>query len=183
MSKLRDYSGPYQPNLKLEDFSKEALIRLVRLYSRFYLVMDGFWYLAVKENINNEQALTCDLWAWEKMTKYEVKHLTKAMNIHGDDVATLMKIFQVVPWLQGLRPEVELVDRNHGLLTINQCTTLEALEKEGGDRIKEICGIVDPMVFTQYAKAINPNMQAKAVKLPPRQSQEELCCQWEFALE
>ena len=183
MSKLRDYNGPYQPNIKLEDFSKEALIRLVRLYSRFYLVIDSFWYLAVKENINREQALTCDLWTWEKMPRYQVRHLTEAMNIHGDDVATLMKIFQVVPWLQGLRTEVELVDRNHGLLTINQCTTLEALEKEGGDRIKEICGIVDPMVFTQYAKSINPNMQAKAVKLPPRQSQEELCCQWEFALE
>ena len=49
MSKLRDYSGHYQVNLKLEDLSKEAVVRLVQLYCRSYLALDGFWYLAVKE--------------------------------------------------------------------------------------------------------------------------------------
>ena len=31
--KLTDYSGPLRANIRLEDFSKEALIRLIRLYS------------------------------------------------------------------------------------------------------------------------------------------------------
>mgnify|MGYP001035982664 CR=1 FL=1 len=183
MSKLKDYSGPYQANLKLDDFSKEALVRLVRFYSRLYQALDGFWYLAVKENINNEQALTCDMWVWEKLIKYQVKHLTEEMNIQGGDVTALMKIFQVDPWFWYFGYEIKLIDKNHGLFTVNQCPTLEALEKEGGERIKEICGIVDPMVFRQYAKSINPDMQVKILKLPPRQSHEELCCQWEFILE
>ena len=183
MTELRDYSGPYQPDLKLEDFTKEALLRLIQLYSRFYLVIDGLWYLGVKERIDNEQALTIDMWAWKKMIKYQTKHLAKAMNIQGDDVATLMKLFQVDPMFGNFRYEIKLMHRNRGLFTINHCPTLEALEKEGGTRIKEICGIVDPMVFTQYAQSINPNMKVKSLKLPPRQSQEELCCQWEYCVE
>lgn len=184
MGKLKDYSGPYQANLKLEDFSKEALIRLVRLYCKCYLAMDGFWYLAIKEKISNEQALACDLWAWERVVRYQVKRLSQAMNIHGDDVATLMKIFQVEVWLENLRYEIELIDRNHSLLNIYQCPTLEALEKEGGERVQEICGIVEPMVFREYAKSMNPNMQVKILKLPPRQSHnDKMCCQWEFILE
>ncbi len=183
MTELKDYSGPYRPNFKLEDFSKEALIRLVRLYCRFHHAIDGFWYLAVKENINNEQALACDIWVWEKAVRYHIRHLTEVMSIHGDDVATLMKILQLGPFFVNLRYEIKLIDRNHSLLTINQCPTLEALEKEGGGRIKEICDIVDTRMFKQYAKSINSNMQVKVLKLPPRRSQGELCCQWEYILE
>ena len=137
----------------------------------------------MNEKIDNEQALTLDIWAWKKMIKYQARHLTKAMNIQGDDVATLMKIFQVDPMFGNFRYEIKLINRNHGLLTINYCPTLEALEKEGGSRIKEICGIVDPIVFTRYATSINPKMKVKTLKLPPRQSQQELCCQWEYSLE
>jgi hypothetical protein len=183
VSKLQDYSGPYQANLKLEDFSKEAIVRLVQLYSRFYQALDGFWYLAVKEKIDNEQALTCDIWVWEKLIRYQVKHLSNALSIQGDDVVTLMKIFQVDPWFWHFGYGIELMDKNHGVFTVNQCPTLEALEKEGGGRIKTICGKVEPIIFKQYATSVNPDMQVKALKLPPRQSREELCCQWEFFLE
>ncbi len=45
MSRLRDYSGQFNPNLKLEDFSKEVLVKLIKMYGRLYMAVDGFWYL------------------------------------------------------------------------------------------------------------------------------------------
>ena len=155
----------------------------MQLYSRFYQALDGFWYLAVKENTDDEQAQACDIWVWEKLIRYQIKHLAKEMNIQGDDIAALLKIFQVDPFFWHFGYEIELIDRNRGLLTVNQCPTLEALEKEGGDRIKTICWGVEPIIFRQYAKSINPNMQVKVLKLPPRQNHKEICCQWEFILE
>lgn len=59
MRKLRDYSGQLNPNIKLGNFSKDGLVRLLKMYSRLYLAVDGFWYLAVKEKVNNDMALTC----------------------------------------------------------------------------------------------------------------------------
>ena len=180
---LKDYSGPYQPGFKIEDLSKESLVRLVQRYWRLFQEVDGFWYLSVMKNVSDEQALVCDLWVWEREAKREVRGLAQALNIQGDDVATLMKIYQVEPYLGNMEYEIELVNENHSVLTVTKCRLLEALEKEGGMRINTICGKVDPIIFRHYAEAINPDMQVQALKLPPRRNQDDICCQWEYKLE
>lgn len=97
--KLTDYSGPLKANLRLEDFSKETLIRLIRLYSRLYFALDGFWYLSVKERFGDKDAVACDMWTWGKQRTYELDRLTKAMKIQGSDVTALIKAFQLDPWM------------------------------------------------------------------------------------
>jgi hypothetical protein len=69
MSRLRDYSGQLNPNIKLEDFSKDVLAQMVKMYGKMYLAVDGFWYLSVKEKVNNDMALACDFWVWGKQCK------------------------------------------------------------------------------------------------------------------
>ncbi len=98
MNQLNDYSGKFIPNVKLEDFSKETLVELLKVYSKLYLSVDGFWYLSVKEKVNNDTALDCDLWVWERQIKSELKRIGKALNIKGDDVEAFLKIFQMTPW-------------------------------------------------------------------------------------
>ena len=48
MSGLRDYSGQLNPNIKVEDFSKDVLVKMVKMYGKLYLAVDGSWYLSVK---------------------------------------------------------------------------------------------------------------------------------------
>ena len=55
MRKLTDYGGKFLPNLKFSDFSPGTLARLLALYSKLYMALDGFWYLTVKERISNEK--------------------------------------------------------------------------------------------------------------------------------
>ena len=66
MGQLNDDTSKLVPNIKLEDFSKETLIELIKIYGRLYLSVDGFWFLAVREKVNNDTAIDCDLWVWEK---------------------------------------------------------------------------------------------------------------------
>ncbi|MBI4284661.1 MAG: hypothetical protein HY670_02015 [Chloroflexi bacterium] len=180
MAERNDYSGAYQPDLKLEDFSKETLVKLLRLYARFYLVIDAFWYLGVRDHVSNEQAVAIDIEAWQKMVAYEMKQMRRAMDIHGHDVATLMKLIQLDPLFGGMDLDTSLSNPNHGILTIKKCGTLEALEREGGVRIKDICGTVDPLIFQLYARLVGPKIETRILKRPPRQSPDEICCQWEF---
>lgn len=42
MSRLRDYSGQLNLNIKLEDVSKDVLVELFKMYGRLYLAVDGF---------------------------------------------------------------------------------------------------------------------------------------------
>ena len=135
---LNDYSGELLADIDLGMFTKEALIDLLELYGKLWLATDGFWYLTVKERLRNEDALACDLSFWEKYSKYEAQRLTKIMGIKGNDVAAFIKNFQVSPWFRNLEHKLEIKTRNHILLTVVNCPTLLALEKEGEGRENSI---------------------------------------------
>ena len=179
---LRDYSGEFAPDLKLECFSRTTLIDLLKLYSRFYLAMDGFWYLSIKEKFGNAEALDRDLWVWKRGGKYEIERIVKLLKISGTDVLTFMKALQFLPWILQMAKEVDVKNKNHAILTITYCPILLALEKEGEGREEDICKIADRECFEQYAHFFDPNIEVTPLKLPPRQSKEEICCQWEFKL-
>ncbi len=183
MKKLNDYSGEFRPDLRLGDFSPDTLVELLALYGKLYMALDGFWYLAIKERVSNEEALACDIRVWERASRYEMTNITKRLNIQGNDVIALMKGFQVSPWFWNLRHKVEIENRNNAILTITHCPTLDALENEGEGREREICQLVEPRIWNGSASAINPDMEVKCLKSPPRKNRDEICCQWEFKLE
>lgn len=43
MKKLDNYSGEFIPDVKLGDFSSNALADLLKLYAKLYIAMDGIW--------------------------------------------------------------------------------------------------------------------------------------------
>jgi hypothetical protein len=183
MAKLNDYGGQFRPDLKLSDFSADALAELVTLYSKLYVAMDGFWYLTVKERASNEEALACDFRTWERACKYEMAKITTQLNIHGNNVVALVKAIQMTPWFRKLQFELNVKDDNNAVLTVSYCATLSALEKEGEGRESEICNLFEPKMFENYASFFNPDIRVKCLKSPPRESQDEICCQWEFTSE
>jgi hypothetical protein len=57
VKELNNYDGEFDPSLRLENFSKETLVKLLGVYAKLYQALDGFWYLSVKDRVNNEEAL------------------------------------------------------------------------------------------------------------------------------
>ena len=180
MEKLNDYSGQFLPDLKLSDFSHDTLAKISELYCKLYIAVDGFWYLTLKERISNKEALASDILVWKKVCKYEMARITKQLNIQGNDVIALMKAFQVTPWVQQMQHKMEAESSGRAVLTVTSCPTLTALEKEGEGRENEICGIVESEIFDSYASFFSSDIKVKCLKLPPRKSKDEICCQWEF---
>lgn len=182
MKKLKDYSGQFLPGLKPADFSADALRGMLKLYSKLYSAADGFWYLTVKERLGNDEAIACDIRAWEQLSKYEMANITRHFNIPGKDITALMKAMQLTPWLLNNEYSIELEGRNAATLTVTRCTILDALEKEGKGREAQICPTVTPIILKGYASFFNPAIEIKNLKIPPRKSKEEICCRWRFTL-
>ena len=182
MNKLSDYSGEPMPDLKLTNFSYNTLVELLKLYSRFYMALDGFWYLTIKERFSNEEALACDIEVWDKVRKYELTRITKLLNIQGKDIAALVKGMQISPWFRVIESKFEFRNKNSAILTVTDCPTLNALEKEGEGREDQICNIVEPKILKDYAHFFNPNIKVKCLKSPPRKNKGGICCQWQFTL-
>ena len=183
MTEPGNYSGAFDPALRMEDLPPEFLARLLRIYGQFYIAIDGFWYLGVKEQLDNETALKVDKWAWEKATRYELKRLTALAGIEGDGIDALFKFLQLVPWMQVTECRFEMESPRRGIMMVTRCSILEALEREGQGREAQICTEIDIPVMRKYAAWFNPAIKVEPLFLPPRTDRSGLCCKWEFTLE
>jgi len=186
MEELKDYSGELRPNLKMEDFSKEAVLRLWMAAVKLYLGLDGIWYSLIKERFDESTAKELDAEVWRRTTPLDVKWHREAMNNWGNDVESVLKHIQIDAGSGAVFPGLicDLIDKNHGILTVKRCLGLDYWERHGETELqKHECETVDAEGFQDLASLFNPKMKATALKIPPRKSKDEIACQWEFKLE
>lgn len=182
MKELTDYSGDLLPEINFSDFSRETLEKLLVLYSKLYIAIDGFWYMTVMDKISNAVALECDIKTWMIMSKYEKKRISEVLNIQGNDVLAFVKTLQFSPWFIHTKYTVDMEGNDSALMTVTYCPTLDALEKEGKGRQKDICSVFEPKVFSNYASLFNSRIETKCLSPLPRDRREDICCKWLFKL-
>ncbi|MGV8057321.1 MAG: DUF6125 family protein [Smithellaceae bacterium] len=173
----------FKVDCSLEQYSKEDLISLIKLYSKLYLTLDGFWYLSVKNAAGNDTALKNDLWVWEKMHKREFNGVLETLKITTRDLSTYFKVLMLTLWMPQMGYDITFKDSRHAILTFKHCPTLTALEKEGEGREAQICGIVEPEYYANTAKLFNPKMKIVPIQVPPGKNREGFCCQWALSIE
>ncbi|MDD5093160.1 MAG: DUF6125 family protein [Dehalococcoidia bacterium] len=141
MAELNDYSGPFKADFKPQYLSKDALTRMWEAASFMYLKMDQIWFQQMVERFGEEFAWELSHKAWSKAAVAESKRCAEALNIRGTDVAACMKLFQVAPaWAGYLDFDCELINNNHGIVTVNRCPALDVFEKQNSEeRIKLVC--------------------------------------------
>ena len=183
MKELTAYSGKFDPQFSYDKFTKETLLKLLKVYSEYMLRIDGFWYLTVMTKWGNNEALDCDIRVLEKGILWEMQTISSLLNVHGDDVATVMKYIQLRPLEWNLAYDIKLKNLNYAVLTINHCPTLLSMEKEGTGREKRLCHESEAKNLGTTAHFFNPNIQVITLKLPPRTDYSDCCCQWEFKLD
>ena len=182
MKNLNDYSGPLVPELKLGDFSRETLERLMLLYTKLYMILDTFWYFTVMKRQNNKEAWDSELQTWTEMSKYEMKRIREALAIRGNGLIELVKAMQLAPWFLHTKYKIDVENENSVLLTVTDCPTLSALEKEGQGREKDVCSILGPKLFEDYASVFNPDIEVKCLTPLPRFNYNDIPCKWSFKL-
>lgn len=182
MAELVDYSGPFDPDVNWESFSRDKLLGALKLYSQLFLAVDGFWYLAIKERFGDDVAAERDLWVWDKYYRYETKRIKALLNITGNDVEALMKINQFSPWTANTHSKFELIDKNHCVVRTVHCPTLEAMIKEGKGREQYFCDRVERVMAEMMGHAVNPAIELRVLRLPPETIGSDVCCEWEYVL-
>jgi len=180
---FKEVANHFKSILNLSDLSRDSLLKLANLYSKLYIALDGFWYVAVMERMGNDKALECDLTAWQYRVADEVEKLTGLLNIVGNGVSDVMKFFQVALWFQQMKYEIQLRHAKDAILTITHCPTLEALENEGQNRHIHICNVVDRQGFQRISNFFNPTINVECLTPLPRKHPSDTPCKWRFWLD
>jgi hypothetical protein len=186
MKELQDYSGSFRPDLKLQDFSKDALVRMWHAAAKLYIGIDGLWYSLAQERFGEKMAMDLEQEIWRRATPIEARRVAAALNIQGNDVAACFKAWQTDPGGAGnLDIEFELKNSNRGIMTVKRCASLDYFERHhySEETIRWMCQVIDAKEFESYAHVFNPNMKVIPLFIPPRKSTDKIACQFELRLE
>jgi len=194
MAELQDYSGEFDPNLTLRDFSKEALIKLLVSASKAYLGIDGVWTGLMRQKFGDRVAFDYDKEVWfSQGLALDMRRTMEPLSITGDDIAALFKYLQFSPGFAviyvgpppGFEPYVkfELKNKNLGIMTVTRCHSLAYFERHQDWELQKLaCEEIDWPAWKWLASQFNPKIEVTPLKLPPRKSKDEIACQWEFRL-
>jgi hypothetical protein len=195
MGELQDYSGEFNADLTLLDFSKEAILRLLVATGKLYLGIDGIWTGLMRQKLGDKQAFDFDKEVWfSKGIEIDIKQTCDALNITGNGLSALFKYLQFGPAFSVIyvgpppdfepRVQFEMKDKNHGIMTVTRCNSLEYFERHNDNALQKLaCEEIDLPAFKWIAKRFNTKIECEPIKLPPRRSPDDVACRWEFKIE
>ena len=166
----------------LESYSKEKLIALLAFCGRLYMLLDGHWYLSVKQRLGDEQTVDIDLQVWGKQERKEVEGLAKLLGFQSRDVISLMELSVIMPSAAGSKGYIEVRNKNDCTFSITHCPIFRTLEKEGEGREKTQCEVICRRLWADMALIFNPSIEVEPTRMPTRQNPDEVYCQWRFKL-
>jgi hypothetical protein len=187
MEEMNDYSGPFKPDLRIEYFSKDMIMKLLDLYSRAWMFMDGVWHNRVLDQQGQEEALRGSMEVWAQYADEFLPRVAKAANIEATNLVEAVKVWQITP--DCIRPGSDIIeplydikDENHMVTTYTDCCFLQYFEHEGKGREAFICTASEQPLMVYYFKTLGLDVEVTPLKLPPRKSPDQIACKWDWKL-
>ena len=166
-------------------FDEKTLALLWNYAALAYMLATDRWYTGVRKRFGTEMAqeLEKDVWIDRGAAEYDLQIGQEAMGVTGNDVEALLRSFQFAPGEVGIIDvEIDLQSANHGTLTHHRCPALDRMEHFDGVRLAHCCDIC-LAAMPISGEMLNPKIQCKPLKLPPRRDANDIACKWEYRLD
>lgn len=157
-------------NEKLSDFAK------------LWLAHDGLWFLAVEQEYGLEAAIEIDRMAWSGFAPTEAKRIMQRLNIPpGGGIAALAKALSERMYALLNEQQMEIIDDKHAIFSMKTCRVQDTRRRKNLPDFP--CKEVGIAEFTEFAKAVDPQIKTKCLACPPDKYNGEFWCKWEFTIE
>jgi hypothetical protein len=163
---ISDYSGPFLPDLVLEDFSQPALVSLCKEFSMDAHLLNRSTMLCVRQQWGAEVMREVARLQWASAAPIYTTRIRRALDIRGNDMGAILKTLQVDPSFppEYVKRGYKLVDDKHGYFWIEDCALLTDDPDRGW---LTLIPEVDAPGFDAVIAAVNP--QARCRPIAPAQ--------------
>jgi len=165
----------------MDAHSRQDLLKLLQLAGGLIAAIDGLWFLAVEDQFGYSEAIRLDTKVWEKYAHIVVKRMKDKIGLSKTGIEGIKELIGFDPLLLNLDYEIPELSEKTMLLRVNKCPVLEAMERAG--RKTFVCESTTGLYFRNIAKEIDPQVVVSPLRLPPRVSPKDVCCEWLFTTE
>ena len=170
MPLLDDYSGPFDPNRRLADFSREFLVRLGHEYLLIGHLIDRVGQPLVAMSHGAKGYLKSGVEEWMGASPVYAKRMQRLMNFEGSSVETVFKGLQLEVGApqQFMDFHFRLDGPQYGEFWLPHCGALMDIEPHGERSVKLMCHDIEDPTFDATAAATHPKMVMRPIHRPPR---------------
>ncbi len=166
--------------MKLDDLSREELIKLVEIYAKNWLAHDGCWFLAVEEKHGIEEAIELDTRSWGCFSPVEARRIMQAFGVEAEGgLEALEKALQYRLYATVNRQIAERVGDSTLRFRMVECRVQQARQRKGLAAFP--CKSVGQVEYSQFASTVDGRIETVCRHAPPDPVDGEFC-EWEFRL-
>jgi len=168
---------------KLENLSRDTLIKLVRMLYLNYMAVDGRWFQAVEDEWGIDVATRLDEKVWKKHSAIEGRRVKEALDITGEGLPAVFKALNFTIWrfFEFAPMEWEEISPQKVVVSFKACPVQEIRLKKNREEFP--CKKIGLYMLENTAAAIDHRVQVKCLLCPPDPHPEDVWCKWEFSCE
>jgi hypothetical protein len=181
------YAGLFTPGPNLTDLSKEQLVTWLLGTHEYLLQCIEAWATQITVRYGLDVMFDIQWTLWGTTVLPGAKRLkAEYLGITGSTVEDWMKDLQMdATAMPGKAFDLsfEMPEPEVGIMTFNRCVAVDQWESMGRpDILEKNCHSTCPKSMIETTKMYNPNMQVEILAIPPRVSDDNVCCKWRFSM-
>lgn len=164
----------------IQNLERKDLLRLIDIYAKNWLAMDGVWFQSVEQKFGMGEAIEHDENAWRQFTVIEAKRIIDflALPEHAG-VDGLKKALALRMYANINEDEIITVDNTLIYRTLD-CRVQNARKRKGMEF--HPCKSVGIIEYTFFAKTIDSRFSCEAISCYPDVKDTTCNCAWKFTL-
>ncbi len=170
--------------VKLVDFTKlsrEDLLKIIDLFAKNWLAIDGTWFLAAEEKFGIDTAIELDVESWRRFSPIEAQRIMKEFSIpSGSGLKGLKRALQYRVYAQLNKQSIVDVDETRFVFRMNDCRVQDARKRKNLPDFP--CKAVGLVEYTEFARTIDSRITTKCLACPPDPHPDNWWCAWEFSV-
>lgn len=164
----------------IQNLERKDLLRLIDIYAKNWLAMDGVWFQSVEQKFGMGEAIEHDENAWRQFTVIEAKRIIDFLALPEQaGVDGLKKALALRMYANINEDEISTIDNTLIYKTLD-CRVQNARKRKGMEF--HPCKSVGIIEYTFFAKTIDSRFSCEAISCYPDVKDTTCNCAWKFTL-
>ena len=164
----------------IEELSREDLLKLVEIYAKNWLAMDGVWFQSVERKFGMDEAVEHDENAWRGFTVIEANRIKQFLNLPDNSGIDGLRQALAFRMYATINEDEILIEDNVLIYRTLDCRVQNARKRKGMEF--HPCKSVGMIEYTYFAKTIDSRFECEAISCYPEITDETCNCAWKFTL-